>query len=156
MNGINRSRRRAGHDVRPPRPVVVHMSFDYEFDSIGRIATITPRDGSNLAESLRAVRGLASDIRLEEGIGVLMDLRGVEYSPSWDEADALAAAIARSGVLRHHRVALLASGPMEFALASMIASLSGLKGAVVHAFRSVETAKAWLRRASNEHDQRRH
>lgn len=134
----------------------VHMSFDYEFDSIGRIASVTPRGGSNLAESLRAIRGLASDIRLEDGIGVLVDLRGVEYSPSWDEADALAAAIAQSGVLRQHRVALLATDPMEFALASMIASLSGLRGAVVHAFRSFESAKAWLRHASNELDQRRH
>ena len=134
----------------------VDMSFDYEFDSIGRIASVTPRGRSNLAESVVAIRGLASDIRLEDGIGVLVDLRGVEYSPSWDEADALAAAIARSGVLRRHRVALLASGPMEFALASMIASLSGLKGAVVHAFRSFESAKTWLRHASNELDQSRH
>jgi len=131
------------------------MSFDYEFDSIGRIASVIPRGGSNLADSLRAIRGLASDIRLEDGIGVLVDLRGVAYSPSWDEADALAAAIAQSGVLRRHRVALLASDPMEFALASMIASLSGLKGAVVHAFRSYETAKTWLRHASNEPDRRR-
>lgn len=134
----------------------VHMSFDYEFDSIGRIASVTPHGRSNLAESVGAIRGLASDIRLEDGIGVLVDLRGVEYSPSWDEADALAAAIARSGVLRRHRVALVASAPMEFALASMIASLSGLKGAVVHAFRSLESAKTWLRHASSELDQTRH
>jgi len=131
------------------------MSFDYEIDSIRKIASVVPHGRSSLAESLRAIRNLASDIRLEDGIGVLVDLRGIEYSASLDDADALAATIARSGVLRGHRVALLASGEEEFTVASMIATLSGLKGAVTQAFRSFDVARAWLKHAKSRVDQSR-
>ncbi|TMQ57533.1 MAG: hypothetical protein E6K76_10215 [Candidatus Eisenbacteria bacterium] len=129
------------------------MSLDYKIDRAGRIASVSAH--ANLDESLRAIRTLASDIRLEDGIGVLIDLRGFEHAPSWEEADALARTIATSGVLRQHRVALLASGRADFALANMIATLSGLKGATVHAFQSFDSATSWLKGVPSHLDQRR-
>lgn len=123
------------------------MSFEYRIDSTGKVAWVTSRGNTSLGESVEAIRIAASDLHLTEGFGVLVDLRKSVYPTSWDEAEAVAAAMARISPRRNHRIALVVSGYSRFALASLIATLSGLRGAAVRAFRDLEPARAWLRHA---------
>ena len=121
------------------------MSFEYRIDSSGKVVWVTSRGNTSLVESVEAIRIAASQLRLAEGFGVLVDLRKSAYPTSWDDAEAVADAVAR--ISRDNRIAIVVSGYSRFALASLIATLSGLRGAAVRAFRDLGPARAWLRHA---------
>ena len=121
------------------------MSFECRIDSAGKVAWVTSRGETSLGESIDAIRSASSEFHLTDDFGVLVDLREAAYPTSWDEAEEIAEAMARISTRRHHRIALVVSGYSRFALASLIATLSGLRGAAVRAFRDLEPARAWLR-----------
>ena len=122
------------------------MAFEHSFDSASRVALITGDANAKFEDCVEAVQQASATNRLPEGYGVMVDLRKSRFAPPWDDAEPLAAAVARASAALQHRIAFVASGPTHVAFANLVASLSGLRGAVVKTFREPEEARHWLRR----------
>lgn len=120
------------------------MPYSIAFDREARRAVIRGVGTVDLATGLGAVVSLMDDPRLEEGYGVLVDIRDVDYTPSLAEARHLAGLGAEAERLRRHRVAFVTATQTHFSAAHMVATLAAMKGVVAKAFRALDEAEGWL------------
>jgi hypothetical protein len=109
-----------------------------------RILVIRGSGTGSLEEGLAILDALASQALVADPIGVLFDLRLLEYVPSAEEARQIAASYGAFGVQHRLRMAYLASAGAQYGVARMVQSLSENHGVAASVFTTVEPAIRWL------------
>ncbi len=129
------------------------MIFSYSIDERKEIARVIIPEETNLAENLEVVRQHAVDERLGENFGVLVDVRALSSLPTAEEARMFALEIAKADQLLHHRIAAVASRPVQYGMGNMISIIASLKGVAIRMFYDMEEAEAWLQMGHNGPEQ---
>lgn len=117
------------------------MAFDLSIDPDRRLATVTHYGHSDKPECLTVLDQLAADRRITPDFGILIDLRQIAYTPTFDELRQLTHHL--SAKLRN-RVAFLAATPLQYGIARQSGTMSQMRGAQVETFYQLEEAVAWL------------
>lgn len=123
------------------------MAFDLSIDPDRRLATVTHHGQSDKAECLRVLDLLAADPRIGPNFGVLIDVRQISFTPTFDELRQLTHHLSTN--LRN-RVAFLAATPLQYGIARQSGTMSQMRGAQVETFYQPEEAIAWLTGEPND------
>lgn len=122
------------------------MPFEYSIAPEERIAVVTVRPPDDFLSSDDAVRSLVRDPRLEPGMGILVDLRATDYSPTFEHARRLAALHGDAEMLQGHRTALVIKpGTSVLGGSRLMGTLAEFLGAEARVFTDLAEATSWLR-----------
>lgn len=109
-----------------------------------RILVIRGSGAGSLEEGVAILDALAAQSLVADPVGVLFDLRMLEYVPTAEEARQIAAAYGAFGVRHRWRMAYLASAGAQYGVARMVQSLSENHGVTASVFSTLEAAIRWL------------
>jgi hypothetical protein len=104
------------------------------------VLVVTPDGECGLDDSLEMLRQVADHARLTGAAGVVLDVRGIGYTPNFGDVDTLARVAAEI----EPRFALVVAGDLHGGVAHQFASLANLRGAKVRVFEDPVAAAAWL------------
>ena len=137
----------------PLGDVSMTMPLSYLIDPDKKLAYVTFPEKGGLAESLEAIRQLATDERLGEDFGILVDVRAASFAPTVEEAKTIVSAILDPALFSERPTAIVVSQMVQYGMGRMISVLAGLKGAVIQVFHyDVELAEKWLRQRSTREE----
>ncbi len=120
------------------------MSYSHDFDLAARLAVLRAVGPVTLESSVAAIRALSEDSRLEPGYGILVDMRGAEYTPNLADAARVGRFQEDAEAFRPHPVAFVTASRALHAAATILAAMAGSRGLKVRAFETLEPATDWL------------
>ena len=97
-----------------------------------------------LESSVAAIRALTEDSRLGSGYGILVDMRGAEYTPNLNDAMRLWHFEKDAEAFRSYPVAFVTASRILHAATTILASMAGARGILVRTFETLEPATSWL------------
>jgi hypothetical protein len=119
------------------------MAFDFSFDSNNRTVYVKASVDIDLSSSLEAMKTLLSDDQLSKGVGILVDIRDVDYAPSLAEVFNILQSPVWRAIVGRHRIAVVAGRPVQFGMTNVLARRSG-EAANIEPFYRLEEAARWL------------
>lgn len=111
-------------------------------DAIVELVLSGPGDYAYCATMLRRI---ATELATRPGFGGLIDIRDLDYAPTFEEARALAELCVQHRTALGGRVALLARPGAQDGIATLRATLAALRGVAVEIFTCPTDAIVWLR-----------
>jgi len=120
------------------------MAFDFSFDLNNRTVYLKASAVIDLSSSFEAMKTLLSDDQFSEDMGILVDIRDVDYAPSLAEVfNILQSPLWRAIVGGGHRIAVVAGKPVQFGMTNVLARRSG-EAAKIEPFYRLDEAARWL------------
>lgn len=123
------------------------MPFELKVAPEESLARIRAWGKEDFPSTLGAMRDMATDPRLQPGMGILLDARELDYLATPPEVSNFAAPDAMPAMFGKNRLAILVRRGAQFGVARVFAAKAEAAGAVVEVFAEEEIALAWLRRA---------
>jgi len=117
------------------------MPFEITVDSERRIAVVTHRGPSSREECVRVLSILGGDSRVGPEFGILIDVRQMEYEPSFEDLRSLGGLMASR---LKNRIAFVTATPLQFGLARQSGIFSELAGGRADVFYEYPQAVRWL------------
>jgi hypothetical protein len=107
-----------------------------------RRLTVKPDGRCDLADSMAMLQALGVHGRTGAAIGALLDLRQIDYTPSFHDLQALAQEAGREV---HMPLALVVEGALGSGVAHQFATFADTCGSCVGVFADLDAAGDWLR-----------
>jgi len=121
------------------------MLFTYKVDPEQRLIRIRGGGGSfKSQECVDTVKELVRDPAYGPSLGILTDLRDVEYVPTYQETGFFLTFLSGVGLFREQPIAIVVKGPAHFGHVHTMAVMANAKGLNMCAFNDIEDACAWL------------
>lgn len=120
------------------------MPIGYSISAGERLAVVTALDAIDLDIALAAGDELAADPAFQPGYRVLVDVRKADFAPTSAEIESFSRTLPRFAEIFCDRIALVASGDLQFGITRMICLLADLNGFPMRPFTDIEEARAWL------------
>ena len=118
--------------------------FTYDLNPSRQRADVVVSGKTSGAELMAGLRDLLDDPKFDAGYGILIDLAGVELSPTIAELRDVALAVRANSVGTGARRAMVTSSTVFFELAQLFARLTSGSASKYRAFKSREEAEEWL------------
>lgn len=118
------------------------MPYRVRYDDALGLVVVTPDGDCDLACAL-AMQSAAAAMAQERGVtGILLDVRGISYTPSFGDIQTLAGHAARA--LAGRRIAVVVAGPLHAGVARQFTAYAGMDGATAEVFADAGAAAEWL------------
>ena len=117
------------------------MPFDLSIDVASAMVVVTHRGLSSREECDQVLAMLASDRRIEPSFGVLIDVRLIEYEPTFEDLRALGGMMAAR---LQNRIAFVVATPLQFGVSRQSGAFGELGGAQIDVFYEYLEAVGWL------------
>jgi hypothetical protein len=119
------------------------MAFDFSFDFDTRTAYVKASADVDLGSSLEAMKTLLSNDEFGKDMGILVDIRDVDYAPSLAEVFNILQSPVWRTIVGAHRIAVVAGKPVQFGMTNVLARRSG-DAAKIEPFYRLDEAIKWL------------
>ena len=126
--------------------------LSYDLDPSRQRVDVVVSGKTSGAELMAALRELLDNPQFDSGYAILVDLGGVEQSPTIAELRDIALAVRANSVGTGARRAMVTSSTVFYELAQLFARLTSGSASKYRAFRSREDAEAWLGKAGPSDD----
>jgi hypothetical protein len=119
------------------------MAFDFSFDCNKQTVYIKASVDIDFGSTLEAMKTLLSDDQFSKDMGILVDIRDVDYAPSLAEVFKILQSPLWRAIVGEHRIAVVAGKPVQFGMTNVLARRSG-DAANMEPFYKLEDAVRWL------------
>jgi hypothetical protein len=119
------------------------MAFDFSFNSNNQTVYIKASVDIDLGSCLGAMKTLLSEDRFSKDMGILVDIRDVDYAPSLAEVFNILQSPVWRAIVGEHRIAVVAGKPVQFGMTNVLARRSG-DATNMEPFYKLEDAVRWL------------
>lgn len=120
------------------------MPIDHEIADAEGLAYVTARDPVDLEAVRGSISGLAGEPGFRPDLGILVDLRGMDYIPSNDDIQVIADCLGRMKESYRSRIAVVVADDLRFGLFRMASTYANLRGVTMRIFRDTGAARSWL------------
>ena len=127
------------------------MAFTCQIREQDRIAYVEADGHIDLAACRAIIAEVASEIRSVPELGVLVDIRGIDYSPTVEDLRELGATLGDMREMLVSRSVAIVSGESRLPLTWLACALAEASGLRMASFSDYKQAKSWL----VQHAQRR-
>ena len=119
------------------------MAFDFSFELDHNLVFIKASVNIDFVSSTQAMQALLSDQRFSKHMGILVDIRDVDYVISGPEIERLLHSPTWLAIIDGHKVATVAGKPAQYGMATVLARRTG-DTAAIETFYDIEEARSWL------------
>jgi hypothetical protein len=121
------------------------MPFDYRIIAEDRIAYVTAKGPIDMRAAVEAMGELARHPEFDPSFGVVIDLREMNYRPSFGELRVIAWALAHERFALPKRVAVVLSESVKRTRARVYDRFGRMAGLGLQLFPNMSDADAWAR-----------
>jgi hypothetical protein len=120
------------------------MPYRYSIDTDARLVMVVGEGTADLAATEALMRALSVDVATRPDFDALIDVRALDFMPTFREAQEIRAILQDVRDDYQGRIAVVVEGTVRFGVTRMVSQLIEASGIRMEAFHDMESARAWL------------